>query len=55
MASRYPVLFVLLAFLSGTADGQTFRPGYLDPVPVLEAAEKAIGVDKLRCVTISGR
>jgi hypothetical protein len=33
---------------------QTFRPGYVDPAPVLEAAAKAIGVDQLRCVTLSG-
>jgi len=31
-----------------------FPPGYVDPRPVLEAAAKAIGVDRLRCVTISG-
>ena len=30
------------------------RPGYVDPRPVLAAAERAIGADKLRCVTISG-
>src|SRR5919198_780134 len=31
-----------------------FAPGYIDPVPILEAARKAIGNDALRCVTISG-
>ena len=30
------------------------QPGYVDPKPVLAAAEKAIGADKLKCVTISG-
>ena len=33
---------------------QTFRPGFVDPRPVLEAAERAIGVDRLRCVTLAG-
>jgi glyoxylase-like metal-dependent hydrolase (beta-lactamase superfamily II) len=30
------------------------QPGYVDPKPILAAAEKAIGADKLKCVTISG-
>jgi glyoxylase-like metal-dependent hydrolase (beta-lactamase superfamily II) len=29
-------------------------PGFVDPEPVLQAAEKAIGAGKLSCVTISG-
>jgi glyoxylase-like metal-dependent hydrolase (beta-lactamase superfamily II) len=29
-------------------------PGYLDPQPILDAAAKAIGTDRLKCVTISG-
>src|SRR5262245_53510381 len=29
-------------------------PGYVDPEPVLRAAEKAIGATALKCVTISG-
>jgi glyoxylase-like metal-dependent hydrolase (beta-lactamase superfamily II) len=29
-------------------------PGYLDPLPILDAATKAIGADKVKCVTISG-
>src|SRR6187402_2621309 len=31
-----------------------FAPGYVDPEPVLKAAEEAIGSNKLRCVTIAG-
>lgn len=31
-----------------------FAPGYVDPEPILQAAEKAIGADKLQCVTIAG-
>ena len=33
---------------------QQFPPGYVDPRPILQAAAKAIGVDRLKCVTISG-
>ena len=44
--------FLVLLLLLSTA--QTFPPGYVDPEPVLDAAEKAIGVNKLRCVTLSG-
>jgi glyoxylase-like metal-dependent hydrolase (beta-lactamase superfamily II) len=48
------VLFVLIAGAGGAAEAQRFPPGYVDPEPVLKAAEKAIGAEKLRCVTISG-
>jgi glyoxylase-like metal-dependent hydrolase (beta-lactamase superfamily II) len=47
MAATFAVLLLL-------ATAQTLPPGYVDPEPVLEAAEKAIGADKLRCVTLSG-
>ncbi len=43
--------FAVLVLL---ATPQTFPPGYVDPEPVLVAAEKAIGADRLRCVTLSG-
>ena len=33
---------------------QQFAPGYVDPKPVLAAAERAIGADRLNCVTVSG-
>ena len=36
------------------AGAQPLRPGYLDPHPILDAAAKAIGSDKLTCVTIAG-
>ncbi len=54
MAHRAKVLFVLMAGASVVAEAQRFPPGYVDPEPVLQAAEKAIGTQKLRCVTISG-
>ena len=31
------------------------QPGYVDPKPVLAAAERTIGADRLKCVTISGQ
>lgn len=45
----------LLPALGGSvAMGQEARPGYLDPSPILEAAGKAIGADRIRCVTATG-
>ena len=44
----------ILALLPGAAAAQTLQPGYVDPWPVLEAAEAAIGAGNLRCVTVSG-
>src|SRR5882762_9165757 len=54
MSKRVWVQFVLAALMSGTAAAQGLAPGFLDPQPVLQAASKAIGNDKLKCVTISG-
>jgi glyoxylase-like metal-dependent hydrolase (beta-lactamase superfamily II) len=46
---------VVLLVLSGRqSEPQQFPPGYVDPRPILQAAAKAIGVDSLKCVTISG-
>ena len=42
------------ALLHGAAAAQELQPGYVDPWPVLEAAEAAIGAGNLRCVTVSG-
>ncbi|HJS74798.1 MAG TPA: hypothetical protein VJ921_10965, partial [Vicinamibacteria bacterium] len=36
------------------ASGPAQPPGFVDPEPVLAAAERAIGVRELRCVTLSG-
>jgi glyoxylase-like metal-dependent hydrolase (beta-lactamase superfamily II) len=45
----------LLAALAGARVAtQQLPPGYLDPGPILDAASRAIGADRLRCVTISG-
>lgn len=43
-----------LALLLAVPAWAQLTPGYVDPKPILAAAEKAIGADKLRCVTISG-
>src|SRR3972149_6486907 len=43
-----------LVLLLQLATAQTFPRGYADPEPVLDAAEKATGVGKLQCVTLSG-
>lgn len=31
-----------------------YPPGYLDPQPILRAAEEAIGAQKLKCITVGG-
>jgi glyoxylase-like metal-dependent hydrolase (beta-lactamase superfamily II) len=43
-----------LAVAQRSPAGQPFPPGFVDPKPVLDAAVKAIGADKLRCLVISG-
>jgi hypothetical protein len=43
-----------IAALLLSAGAAVAQPGYVDPRPVLAAAGRAIGADKLRCVTISG-
>ena len=40
--------------LGGALAAQGLTPGYLDPEPILRAAEAAIGTENLSCVTISG-
>ncbi len=45
---------LFLTSLVGASGAQETRPGYIDPEPVLRAAEAAIGTDNLSCVTISG-
>ncbi len=60
MAKKLWVVIALSVSISGllTAQrgpaAQTFPPGYVDPKPVLDAAIKAIGADRLKCITISG-
>src|SRR5688572_1588997 len=53
MLQRTGTLLVSFS-LAATAGWAQFAPGFVDPEPVLKAAEKAIGADKLRCITISG-
>jgi glyoxylase-like metal-dependent hydrolase (beta-lactamase superfamily II) len=53
---RHVPLLLLLGLAGGAVAAQAPRlpPGYVDPAPVLEAAAKAIGADRLRCVSFSG-
>ena len=53
-APATPAVLGGLLLLAGVAAGQPRQPGYVDPWPVLDAAAAAIGVDALRCVTLSG-
>jgi hypothetical protein len=56
--SRRIALAVIVAGLFALAGGkvatQQLPPGFVDPKPILDAAIKAIGNDKLNCVTIAG-
>jgi glyoxylase-like metal-dependent hydrolase (beta-lactamase superfamily II) len=49
-------LACLAAVMSGAGwlRAQSFPPGYVDPLPLLEAASKEIGEADLRCITFSG-
>ena len=47
-------MLLLLPLLMAANAAAQLPPGYVDPEPVLRAAEKAIGTDKLKCVTIAG-
>ncbi len=42
------------ALVALAVHAQQLAPGYVDPKPVLAAAERAIGADRLNCVTVSG-
>jgi glyoxylase-like metal-dependent hydrolase (beta-lactamase superfamily II) len=54
MARPASALLLLTTLAAVSAAGQTLPPGYVDPRPVLEAASRAIGADRLKCITISG-
>ena len=54
MVSKAFFLILLLALVSEPGVAQQPAPGHVDPMPVLKAAAKAMGVDKLNCITISG-
>ncbi len=44
----------LVALTAGLAAAQEFPPGYVDPEPLLAAAEAEIGAANLRCISFSG-
>ena len=45
---------LVLGVLAPPLPAQQFRPGFVDPAPVLAAASHEIGEESLRCVTFSG-
>jgi glyoxylase-like metal-dependent hydrolase (beta-lactamase superfamily II) len=51
---KVPALLVVIALACATLAAQRFPPGYVDPEPVLRAAEAAIGATLARCVTMTG-
>src|SRR6185436_9872251 len=51
-ARLLPALIVML--MGASVATRQLPPGFVDPMPVLDAAAKAIGTANLRCVTISG-
>jgi glyoxylase-like metal-dependent hydrolase (beta-lactamase superfamily II) len=53
LLSRW-ILFALCVLTAASATAQVQAPGYVDPRPVLRAAAKAMGADKLKCITFSG-
>src|SRR4051812_19757426 len=50
MKSRLLSIFVLMGLMAGTAVPQA----NVDPKPLLEMISKAMGADKLKCITYSG-
>lgn len=55
MAARLTALLVGVLLAGLSAGAQPFPPGYVDPAPILQAAARAVGVDNLKCITISGQ
>jgi glyoxylase-like metal-dependent hydrolase (beta-lactamase superfamily II) len=53
MRRRFAAL-ALVAAASAIVAAQRFPPGFVDPEPVLKAAEAAIGADRVTCITMSG-
>ena len=55
MRTSHLVALLLAVSVSGVATQRApLPPGFIDPVPILDAAARAIGAANLRCVTISG-
>ena len=48
------VSVVLIALTAGSATAQEFPPGFVDPEPLLTAAEVEINAADLRCISFSG-
>ena len=48
------LIAAMVAFAGSHAAMQQLPPGYIDPQPILAAAERAIGTANLKCVTVAG-
>jgi glyoxylase-like metal-dependent hydrolase (beta-lactamase superfamily II) len=53
-SAKFWILLMTSVAAAGQIAAQQFQPGFVDPMPILQAASKAIGTDNLKCVTISG-
>ena len=49
-----PTARILLPTLALAVGAAAQQPGYIDPLPVLQAVSREMGVDKLKCVSFSG-
>ncbi len=54
MMRRTFISVVLIALTAGSATAQEFPPGFVDPAPLLAAAEVEINAAALRCISFSG-
>ena len=52
--NRLVAATVAIGLACALLGGQSFPPGYVDPLPLLAAAAKEIGEANLRCITFSG-
>jgi len=59
VGNRFLIALGLVAATGGISIAQraappALPPGFVDPKPILDAAVKAIGADKMKCITVSG-
>ena len=54
MTARLPHAILAAPLLMTATAAPVLPPGHIDPIPVLDAAAKAMGVDQLRCVSFAG-
>ncbi len=54
MARKLLAALLATPWLAAPAPAQDLQRGHVDPMPVLDATAKAMGVDQLRCVSFAG-